>query len=66
MKVLRKMLKRFEGEMAAVAFAEAGEFETAREILKSSVSEETSDGSSVFDSDESQGLNILIKHAESK
>ncbi|GMT46467.1 hypothetical protein MNBD_NITROSPIRAE03-842 [hydrothermal vent metagenome] len=65
MKVLRRMLKRFEGEMAAVAFAEAGEFETAREILKSSVSEEVSNGNSVFDSEESQGLNIL-KHAESK
>ena len=65
MKVLRRMLKRFEGEMAAAAFAEAGEFETAREILKSSVSEERSDGNMVFDSEESQGLNIL-KHAESK
>ncbi|NOY40171.1 MAG: hypothetical protein GXO95_08120 [Nitrospirae bacterium] len=65
MKVLRKMLRKFEGEMAAVAFAEAGEFETAREILKSSVSEESSNGSIVFDSEESQGLNIL-KHAESK
>ncbi len=65
MKILRKMLRKFEGEMAAVAFAEAGEFETAREILKSSVSEERSNGSMVFDSEESQGLNIL-KHAESK
>ncbi len=65
MKVLRKMLKRFEGEMAAAAFAEAGEFETAREILKSSASEEISNGNSIFDSEESQGLNIL-KHAESK
>ncbi len=65
MKILRKMLRKFEGEMAAVAFAEAGEFETAREILKSSVSEERSSGNMVFDSEESQGLNIL-KHAESK
>ncbi|MEC4684218.1 MAG: hypothetical protein VST71_00590 [Nitrospirota bacterium] len=65
MKILRKMLRKFEGEMAAVAFAEAGEFETAREILKSSVSEERSNGNMVFDSEESQGLNIL-KHAESK
>ena len=65
MKVLRKVLKKFEGEMAAVAFAEAGEFETAREILKSSVSEQISDGNGVFDSEESRGLNIL-KHAESK
>ncbi|GBE33764.1 hypothetical protein BMS3Bbin06_00279 [bacterium BMS3Bbin06] len=67
MKALRKLLKRFEDEMAAVAFAEAGEFETAREILKSShADEKASDGCGVFDGKESPGINILMKHAESK
>ena len=31
---MKKFLKTFENTMAAVAFAEAGEFETAREMLK--------------------------------
>lgn len=30
---MKRLLKRFEDTMAAVAFAEEGEFETAREIL---------------------------------
>jgi len=31
---MKKLLKRFEAAMMAVAFAEAGEFETARELFK--------------------------------
>ncbi|NCO82768.1 MAG: hypothetical protein COZ31_02690 [Nitrospirae bacterium CG_4_10_14_3_um_filter_44_29] len=34
MKGLKKLVKRFETLMTVAAFAEAGEFETAREILK--------------------------------
>jgi hypothetical protein len=34
MKGLKKLTKRFETLMTAAAFAEAGEFETSREILK--------------------------------
>ncbi len=30
---MKTLLKKFETEMAAVAFAEAGEFETARQIM---------------------------------
>lgn len=33
-KKMKKWLKKFENDMAAAAFAEAGEFETAREMLK--------------------------------
>lgn len=36
MKGLKRFFKRFEDEMVATAFAEAGEFETAREILAES------------------------------
>ncbi len=36
MKALKKFIKKFEDEMAAAAFAEAGEPETALEILKES------------------------------
>jgi cellobiose-specific phosphotransferase system component IIA len=31
---MKRLLKKIEGAMAAVAFAEAGEFETAREIMR--------------------------------
>ena len=31
---MKTLFKKFETEMAAAAFAEAGEFETARQILK--------------------------------
>jgi len=31
---MKKLMKKFEDAMAAVAFAEAGEFETARETLR--------------------------------
>ncbi len=31
---MRRLIKKFEKAMEAIAFAEAGEFETAREILK--------------------------------
>ncbi|HEB76255.1 MAG TPA: hypothetical protein ENJ04_07885 [Nitrospirae bacterium] len=63
MKVLRRMLERFEDEMAAAAFAEAGEFGAAREILDGM--HETGDG--VFDGEkEVIGLNILANQAESK
>jgi cellobiose-specific phosphotransferase system component IIA len=31
---MKRFLKKLEGTFAAVAFAEAGEFETAKEILK--------------------------------
>jgi len=66
MKVLRRLLKRFEDDMAAAAFAEAGEFRTAREILKNDYgSEEVSHGEGAFD-EGAPGLNILIKQAESK
>lgn len=34
MKGLRKLFERFEITMSAVAFAEAGEFNTAREIMR--------------------------------
>lgn len=34
MKRLRNLLKRFETVMTAEAFTEAGEFETAREIMQ--------------------------------
>ena len=34
MKRLRNLLKRFETVMTAETFAEAGEFETAREIMQ--------------------------------
>ena len=34
MNKLRKMIEKIEKEMTAVSFAEAGEFETAREMLK--------------------------------
>lgn len=34
MKRLRNLLKRFETVMTAETFAEAGEFETAREIMR--------------------------------
>jgi len=34
MKGLRKLLNRFDDVMAASAFAEEGEFDTAREILR--------------------------------
>jgi hypothetical protein len=30
---MKKLLKKFETSMMAVAFAEAGEFETARQII---------------------------------
>lgn len=36
MKGLRRFLKGFEDDMTAAVFAEAGEFETAREILRES------------------------------
>jgi hypothetical protein len=39
MKTLKKILRKFESVMVAVAFAEAGEFETAREIYKERESE---------------------------
>src|SRR4030067_1119659 len=34
---MKRLLKRFEDIMAAVAFAEEGEFETAREILREEI-----------------------------
>lgn len=34
MKGIRKMLEKFENVMSAAAFAEAGEFDTARDFLK--------------------------------
>lgn len=34
MKGLRKLFNRFEGLMSAAAFAEEGEFDTAREIMR--------------------------------
>lgn len=34
MKILQNLMKRFEGVMVAATFAEAGEFETAREIMR--------------------------------
>lgn len=36
MKGLKRFLKRFEDDLAAVVFAEGGEFETAKEILRES------------------------------
>jgi len=36
MKIFKKMIKKFEDEMAAAAFAQAGEIVTAREIVKES------------------------------
>jgi hypothetical protein len=34
MKGIRKMFEKFEKVMSAAAFAEAGEFDTAREIMR--------------------------------
>ncbi len=34
MKILQNLMKRFESVMVAATFAEAGEFETAREIMR--------------------------------
>jgi hypothetical protein len=34
MKTLKRIFRKFEDAMAASAFAEAGEFETARQILR--------------------------------
>lgn len=34
MKTLSRLMKGFENAMSATAFAEAGEFETAREIMR--------------------------------
>ena len=66
MKALRKLLKRFEDEMAAVAFAEAGEFRTAREILNNTHGYETVSDMEASDDKGIHSLNILLKHAESK
>jgi hypothetical protein len=40
-KRMKKLFKKFETAMAAVAFAEAGEFETAKEILNEDRSRKT-------------------------
>jgi hypothetical protein len=39
MKKLKRFLKRFEDHMVAVTYAEEGEFETAKEIIKTSLSD---------------------------
>ncbi|NOZ25121.1 MAG: hypothetical protein GXO94_03385 [Nitrospirae bacterium] len=67
MKALRRLLERFEDEMTAAAFAEAGEVEAAREILRGTrEAEGVSGGGAVFDDKEVLGLNILANQAESK
>ena len=38
---MTKLMKRFETLMAAAAFAEEGEFQTARQILREAEKEET-------------------------
>lgn len=40
-KTMTKLMKRFETLMAAAAFAEEGEFQTARQILREADKEET-------------------------
>ncbi|MGD0281159.1 MAG: hypothetical protein ABSB95_02210 [Dissulfurispiraceae bacterium] len=39
---MKSLLKRFETAMVAAAFAEEGEFETARQIMKESTPRKTS------------------------
>jgi hypothetical protein len=38
---MKKLFKKFETAMMAVTFAEAGEFETARQIMKENEPEKT-------------------------